>query len=471
MYDGATWSTLVVGTPPTSDVPGIPFIPHVQPVSARNYAFGASATISTPNTACVPGGQDAVISLHGFSFACGAVEGSMFPGYPLDCSLTITAICSASSSGNAAVNSATFSATVVYAAQLDGSMKTVDFDAIAAANAHPASGLTIQSGTCSNYAFSVSSSGSSQLDLFVDNVDYTLSYASPPPPTPLSTTTTTTGTVLTTVTTRKTIMGTPTTVVVVEDPLPTIPCTRFGYLVQGGTSLYQLDLETGDSFLLGGALGTNVNAMGYNVLDGYLYAVDNANGHVIRIGATAATEVIVNFPPSYFDTAANAGDVTTSGQFFYMQVAAGSTLTRWSQIDLNPRSSTYGNEVASGVSTLPKAYFIVDWVYLPASNLFYTVATTYGETLLSWSPVTHVWTVIKEYQPSYISDPKAMQLNHYFGALFGVNNGSFYALDNLYGDIYRFDSTGVKAPVFVESGPAATSNQEDGARCVTNLVV
>ncbi|KAH8886197.1 hypothetical protein GQ53DRAFT_875846 [Thozetella sp. PMI_491] len=236
---------------------------------------------------------------------------------------------------------------------------------------------------------------------------------------------------------------------------PTLTCDRFGYLVQHSV-MYRVDLSNGTTTKIPTGLGGETNAVGYNVLDNFIYGCQSAAAgkyNLVRIAASGTTTVIQDLGA----VGGNVGDVDTDG--YYWLSAGGS---QWWKIDLRPGSATYTEIVTNGTAD-PKGYTIADWVYMPLGGRFlYAVATNgptkgYTSTLIRFNMDTYVWTAVKQ----YTGTPSGG-----WGAAYGINTGVIYASDNPSGQIWMFPING-SDPKLVTHGPASGSN--DGARCVLNV--
>ncbi|KAK7754819.1 hypothetical protein SLS62_003133 [Diatrype stigma] len=223
-------------------------------------------------------------------------------------------------------------------------------------------------------------------------------------------------------------------------------------------------LQTGDYATVATDVtaANNVNAIGYNVLDDYLYGIANPSRQLVRISSAGASSVVATFDTTQMaDATANVGDIDGDGHFWF-----GSAGRSWYEVDLVPGSPTYGTVLAKGTANLPSGLTVADWVYVPAAGAYlWTVARASNEggrsVLLRFSLATKEWEVIARYS---VLAPGG------FGALYGINNGTLYASNNQNGEIWAFDVLGSGvAPYLASSGPVSGSN--DGARCVTNMLV
>ncbi|RYP26664.1 hypothetical protein DL767_007947 [Monosporascus sp. MG133] len=261
-----------------------------------------------------------------------------------------------------------------------------------------------------------------------------------PPPTTVTVTATVTATV------------TPTC----EPTPPPLRCDEYGYLIQYN-SLYRVDLQTGAYEEVASAVtdDDNVNAIGYNPLDDYLYGIANPSRQLIRVSALGEATVISTFTEAQMGASANVGDVDSEGYFWF-----GSAGRTWHQVDLRtPGSPTYGTIVARGTADA-LGLGIADWVHIPVAGP-YLWSVGYGggaTTLMRFGLETKVWEAVARYP---VLAPGA------FGAMYGINNGTLYASNNGAGEIWAFNVFGGD-PYVASNGPESASN--DGARCVLNML-
>ena len=229
---------------------------------------------------------------------------------------------------------------------------------------------------------------------------------------------------------------------------PTFSCDTGGFLVQRNT-LYRLDLETGANPVVNAHVGSagNVNAMGYNVLDNFLYAfisIGQSRQQLIRIDANGKATKLPLIVPSGL----NVGDVDENGQFWVS--ARGS---RFQQINLAPGTPKYGEVVDEGS---PSGTPVADWVYLEnGGDYLYSIRLGSTATAVRWSRTDHTWHVVKDY-----GRPTGGHSG--FGALYAVGD-ELWGSDNQTGDIIAFPVLGNGPARKITAGPKTDSN--DGARC------
>ncbi|KAK4499087.1 hypothetical protein PRZ48_009599 [Zasmidium cellare] len=138
----------------------------------------------------------------------------------------------------------------------------------------------------------------------------------------------------------------------------------------------------------------------------------------------------------------------------------------YAQYDLNPGSTTYGQQVSTGTAN-NCGYYFVDWAYVPGggSNL-YAIGTSRQSTtdgngyLMQFSMTTRNCTMLANLGQLYPSQNQAQ-----VGATYATADGYLYGSENYGGRIYRVRVTSAPYTAeFVANGTSATSN--DGARCV-----
>lgn len=232
-------------------------------------------------------------------------------------------------------------------------------------------------------------------------------------------------------------------------------CDPDGYLIQGqspGVGLYGVNITNGEVETVVNPIPgyAGINALGYNVLDDFLYGYAS-NGSIVRISNDGSTEVISSF--SY--RGINVGDIDGDGQYWF-----GLNGETWYQVDLKPNSPTYGQLITHGTTTVSTQYIVSDWVYLPGyGEHLYTAVTDHPAAgivrIMRFSLTTHTWELSHQWP---------LERDAVFGALYGGSAGIFWGSENISGKIYRF--TLDAAPTVVTQGPTSGSN--DGARCALN---
>lgn len=243
--------------------------------------------------------------------------------------------------------------------------------------------------------------------------------------------------------------------VIVQTPLPTLNCDPSGYLIQGST-LIRVNITTGSQVIVKTPVWPgpgNVNAIGYNVADNFLYgALSQAPFNLIRIAANGDASSI---SPLNTTLAYNCGDVDDRSSFWATYNGGA-----WTQIDLVPGSANFGKLIAGGTATLPAGYTVYDWVYVPGGgDYLYALAQNSDKSksiMVGFSRTTKTWTEMTNF--NYVAG------SNQWGALYASDDGYIFGSENNAGVIWRFPlpSKGGNA-TFITGCPK--SSQNDGARC------
>ncbi|KID59232.1 uncharacterized protein G6M90_00g080350 [Metarhizium brunneum] len=249
-------------------------------------------------------------------------------------------------------------------------------------------------------------------------------------------------------------------------PLSPLKCSSSGYLIQNtkpGSDLnwlYSVDVSgmatLVNSNVNAGPSGSHINAIGFNIRDGYIYgtATNSANQarNLIRIGDGGMATVL----PYKIPFATVTGDIAPDGQYYILQAfQPDGAATSWAQLDLSDsKSSTFGLVVASGTSDqiLP----IFDWAHVPGTGNYlwsFGVTNTGNNFLIRWDMSTHIFTVIRD-----------LGVSGRFGAVYAAADGYLYGADSISGNVYRVKVTNnTSRGELVGKGPASDGN--DGASC------
>lgn len=236
----------------------------------------------------------------------------------------------------------------------------------------------------------------------------------------------------------------------IEDPPgETFDCDAGGYLIQQNT-LYRLNLATGENPVVRDNVGPggNINALGYNIKDNFLYAfisIGNSQQQLIRIDAVGDTVLLPLTVPSGL----NVADIDDNGQFW-----VSSRGNRWLQVDLDPESATFARQVDEGRSS---GTAIADWVFLENGGRYlYSIELGTGSVAVRWSMDTHEYEELRDYGD-------VVPGRSGFGALYAVGD-EVWGSDNQSGIIDAFPILSDSAPARkITDGPITSSN--DGARC------
>jgi uncharacterized repeat protein (TIGR01451 family) len=246
------------------------------------------------------------------------------------------------------------------------------------------------------------------------------------------------------------------TVTFVEEPWT---CDASGYLFQSpGVPadlhlVQKVDLVSG-AYSTAFTMSQAVNAVGYNTLDNFFYAIGNA-GHLVRIGANGSLTDL-GVPTGTGGAGFNVGDFDANGHYW---VTTSASPSEYFEIDLVPGSLTFGTVVSSGTKGLPGGEFPgADWGF--TNGAFYSVGTdaNANSILVKFDPATGNQTIASVMTDSSGAAVGALLV----GAVYVDASGYLYASDNTSGNIYRIN-TATGATILLSAGPAAAGN--DGARC------
>lgn len=231
-------------------------------------------------------------------------------------------------------------------------------------------------------------------------------------------------------------------------------CDYNAYLFQYN-DIYALDLASGSSYLVAEDITPgNVNGVGYNATDGYLWGyLSTPSSTIVRIGKdyTVNQFTIPELPSGN----KYVGDISPDGIYYFK--AGGSS---YFKVDINPASPTYLEYL--GAFELSQSLGIADWAFNAADGMLYTVEGG-SRKLYKIDPQTG-----KVYNLGEV--PILEGLSYTFGAVYFDVDGNFYISANQTGSVYKIEqvqdvvSGNMKSNIFA-FGPAASSN--DGARCPT----
>jgi hypothetical protein len=232
-------------------------------------------------------------------------------------------------------------------------------------------------------------------------------------------------------------------------------CDFNAYLFQRN-DIYALDLASGSSYLVKEDVTPgNVNAVGYNPADGYIWGALNTPAKtIVKIGKNFNVETF------YIDELSTSnsyiGDVSSEG-IYYMKSGG----TSYYKIDLNPESSNYTKFISK--EELSKNISIHDWAFNSVDGNLYTVE----------KKTNHLYRINAE--TSEVIDlgevPILSGLNYTYGAVYFDLSGRFYVSANQTGTVYVIQNVQtLSAGSELDSnlfayGPSSSSN--DGARCPT----
>lgn len=247
-------------------------------------------------------------------------------------------------------------------------------------------------------------------------------------------------------------------------------CNSLYYQVETD-KLYSVN-ETGVRTLVA-TLSGNLNAMGYNAVDNFVWGYDNASSQVFKLGINGVIQrfAISNIPAATHPDGYSVGTVSTTG-YLYLYEKNGS---QYITVDINPaRTETYlklvdpttgftvktsapwGTALTGGAST------ISDWAFNPSDSQIYaltdgTSATPYQ--VLQLNPLTGASTLLA----GQVTGGGLETSGQDFGSSIIDANGNFIVFGNTTGYYYRVNLS-TKAATQL-SNVASPSASNDGAFC------
>lgn len=232
-------------------------------------------------------------------------------------------------------------------------------------------------------------------------------------------------------------------------------CDYNAYLFQNN-DIYALDLASGNSYLVKENITSgNVNAVGYNPADGYIWgSLSTPSKSIVRIGKNFNTQVF--YVPELPTSNRYVGDIREDG-IYYLK-PGGSV---YYLVDVNPNSANYGK--FQSTKTLSQNLNIHDWAFNAVDGMLYTVEKN-TNILFRIDPesgaVLNLGVV-----------PVLNGLNYTFGAVYFDVEGRFYVSANQTGTVYvindvqNLENGSTIVSNLFAFGPSSSLN--DGARCPT----
>ena len=236
---------------------------------------------------------------------------------------------------------------------------------------------------------------------------------------------------------------------------PFAVCPTEAFLVQDTVAtLYSVQLATGQYLQLSNTMGTTneLNAMGFNIHDQYLYAWSDEFGQPVRINndyqVTPLT--ISGLPNGSFDV----GDIAIDSNVYYVY-KSGVSFGLYG-IPLDPSDLNYltANLIIDGSSL---NLDIFDMAFHPANGFAYSVDTQGDLYRIN------------------VNDGSAILINNIgvtgtFGAMYFDINGNLYIIRNNDGNIFRINTNDTNSTTDLFAyGPSSSNN--DGARCALAPVI
>jgi len=248
----------------------------------------------------------------------------------------------------------------------------------------------------------------------------------------------------------------------VAEAAPFSNCPSKAFLFQGApVSTYGVNLVTGSYEIIADDSGIpgNVNGVGFDEQDRYLYGFSRDDFSVVRMGSDYQVEQlnVVGLPDS---VTFYVGDVANHHYYLYRK---GNGLYK---VDLSPLDTDVEAELSAELITTDATLTLTDFAFNPNDGKLYGVDNNNGK-LYQFDPDSGVAT--------YIGETGELGT---FGAVYFDVNGYFYLSRNQDGKVYRVDLSDVDQGTTIETlnaldvtavhfadGPS--SSQNDGARCAS----
>ncbi len=224
------------------------------------------------------------------------------------------------------------------------------------------------------------------------------------------------------------------------------------------TGLFSYNLGTGTQTLIKYPLLTNtsssqfVNALGYNVLDNFLYGLNVGTNNLVKIDSQGGLEFL---PLTGMSMQGNfsSGDINENGvMYMYGQ-------NSFVSVNLNPSAPDY----LVATTLLNYSSTIFDITFSPIDNNIYMMTSNSARRLLRYNVTTNTITNL-----GAITGLESETTNS-FGTAFMDSLGNMYVSNNSSGNIYKITSpqTGGLSATFFTS---ITGNPGDGARCPNQVI-
>ncbi len=292
-----------------------------------------------------------------------------------------------------------------------------------------------------------------------------------------------------------------------DDILPLTAADREkAYLFQNQPSdVYRLDLVTGKMTKVANNInpsGFHINALGYNIKDGYFWGSAprrgqfSADGYISRVGKDGSGNWVSTHygPIPNLNIFSYSGDIDKDGKLHIYRHNSGFI----SIIDLDPNSPSYLTTIDHKMLINKSTGFGInikttDWAFNPKDDMLYTVNNGTGKHYLyRINPKT---AVVENLGDAKISNslsggssmgttgnlpaghPPLSGLGRVFGGSFFTKDGYYYLYDNGYGrnigEVFRIDVTnpsGIIDPTAVPFSKPRYTSLNDGVMFANNEI-
>ncbi|CAA6821665.1 MAG: Conserved repeat domain protein [uncultured Sulfurovum sp.] len=259
-----------------------------------------------------------------------------------------------------------------------------------------------------------------------------------------------------------------TSVPVVTEPTP-FNCSTNAYVFSSSaynaqTDSHGFDLSTGTKTSTQLNINTgNINAIGYNITDNFIWGYDRKNYKVVKVGSNyEITSYDINGLPSFSPAddgnhpTYHVGDVSQGGILHLATISDPKTIYR---VDVNPLSANYLKALPS--INVSQDMYISDFAFSPIDNLLYAV--DFYNNLIKIDQNTGTVTTLKS-----LSLPNQGNV----ASVFFDKNGNLYAHHSKNGDIHKIATPHLGGAInMTYFSTIGNSNHGDGARCSGAAVV
>lgn len=224
-----------------------------------------------------------------------------------------------------------------------------------------------------------------------------------------------------------------------------LACTRtLVQFVNEPTRWYNIDVVTGVSELQGFLNPiNNVNAIGYNLLDNYIYGYDQTVHRIVRVDNAGNLMQISPNPTGLPSNDFNVGTFDLDGHLFLFVNAT----SRFYTVDLNQESATfmklvdptngYIEQTSNFGTALSTSLNVSDWAYNPTDGFLYGVESVGNTSRVDRvNPATGTVTNLTTTAP--VLNPAGRS----WGAVAMDASGQLFAIYNGNGNVYRYTISG-----------------------------
>ena len=190
-----------------------------------------------------------------------------------------------------------------------------------------------------------------------------------------------------------------------------------------------------------------INAIGYNVVDNYIYGILQGTDKVVKIDATGAMEYLT-IKGDFDNKDYSSGDVDKNGVLYIYGQG------KFVSINLNPSASDY----LEAKTLLSYSRTFHDIAFSPIDDNIYMITSDSSRTLLRFNIATNTVTSLGNVA-GLVSESTDS-----FGTAFMDSMGNMYISNNVSGNIYKIASPHTGGLVAVPFN-SLTGSPGDGARC------